>query len=87
MTVDQITAERDALAEEVKRLRSPINRLTDRQKEVLRLVGRGMQSKEIGRVLGISHETVRDHRLAILGRLGATNAVQAARMAWDAGLL
>lgn len=87
MTVDQLTAECDALAAEVGRLKSPVNRLTDKQKEVLKLLGRGMQSKEIGRALGISPETARDHRKAVLRNLGVDNSIKAARMAWDAGLL
>lgn len=85
MTQDQITAERDALAAEVNRLKSPVNGLTDKQKEVLRLLGRGLQSKEIGCVVGISPETAWNHRKAILRKLGVDNSIKAARMAWEAG--
>jgi len=39
--------------------------LTPRQREIARLVGRHMTSREIGRVLGISPRTVEVHRAAI----------------------
>ena len=44
--------------------------LTPSQKEVLKLIGQGMQSKEIGEELGISYRTVENHRYRIATRLG-----------------
>ena len=44
--------------------------LTDREREVLRLVVKGLPSKAIAKSLGISHRTVEVHRSHILEKLG-----------------
>ena len=54
-------------------------RLTDRQKECLRLVGQGYTSKEIGRVLQLSPSTVDNHILAAVQAVGAMSRGEAAR--------
>lgn len=46
-------------------LRQRYRELTDRQKEVLRLVLDGMLSRDIGQRLGISHRTVLGHRATL----------------------
>ena len=55
-----------------KRFASAPVRLTDRQREVVLLVASGGSDKEIGRILGISEETVADH-LRIIGRRYGVN--------------
>ena len=45
-------------------------RLTDREAEVLALMGEGLTSKEIARLLGRSAHTVQTHRKRIAGKLG-----------------
>jgi DNA-binding NarL/FixJ family response regulator len=52
--------------------------LTDREVEVLRLVGRGMANKQVARQLGISERTVNAHLTSIFHRLDVTDRVQAA---------
>jgi DNA-binding NarL/FixJ family response regulator len=52
--------------------------LTDREREVLRLVGRGLSNKEIGRQLGISEKTVKAHLGAAFQRIGVRDRTQAA---------
>lgn len=49
-------------------------RLTNREEEILSLVGRSMSCKQIARALAISEFTVRKHRASILHkmRLGTT---------------
>jgi pimeloyl-ACP methyl ester carboxylesterase/DNA-binding CsgD family transcriptional regulator len=59
--------------------------LTEREKEVLNLVARGLDNHAIGARLAISEKTVRNHMTAILDKLGATTRVEAALRARDAG--
>jgi DNA-binding NarL/FixJ family response regulator len=61
--------------------------LTDRELEVLGAVGRGLSNAEIGRELFMSEATVKAHVSRVLVKLGATNRVQVAILAHDAGLL
>lgn len=52
--------------------------LTDRQMEVLRLIGQGRSNKEIAQDLGLSLNTVKIHVAAILRALDVDNRTQAA---------
>jgi DNA-binding NarL/FixJ family response regulator len=52
--------------------------LTDREVEVLRLVGEGMANKQIARRLGIAERTVKAHLTSIFQRLDVSDRVQAA---------
>jgi DNA-binding CsgD family transcriptional regulator len=60
--------------------RGAIARLTERQKECLRLVARGYTSKEIGRQVGISPATVDNHVRAALDTLQVESRAEAARL-------
>ena len=60
--------------------------LTQRQYDVLALLGQGKSNKDIADALGISEGTVKVHVGAILKVLGANNRTQAALMAIDAGI-
>jgi DNA-binding NarL/FixJ family response regulator len=61
--------------------------LTARELEVLGAVGRGLSNAEIGRKLFMSEATVKAHVSRVLVKLEATNRVQVAILAHDAGLL
>lgn len=65
----------------------PIERLTERQKTCLRLVGQGRTSKEISRELGISPATVDNHVRDALALLQVETRTEAARrlLAYDRG--
>lgn len=52
--------------------------LSAREMEILRLVVKGMSNKEIAYQLGISHQTVKNHITAVLGKLGVADRTQAA---------
>ncbi|MFT5409400.1 MAG: DNA-binding NarL/FixJ family response regulator [Verrucomicrobiales bacterium] len=49
---------------------SPLDRLTDRELEVFRLIGQGKASREIARLTNISARTVDSHRSHIKEKLG-----------------
>jgi len=57
-----------------------ITKLTTRQRDCLRLVLQHMQSKEIGRELGISPMTVDNHLRSAIQTLGVATRLEAARM-------
>lgn len=50
-----------------------VSQLPERLEQVLRLLGKGMSNKVIGRMLGISHLTVRNHVARLLQLYGVTN--------------
>jgi len=59
--------------------------LSERERDVLVAVARGMSNAEAGRELGMREATVKAHVSRILSKLGMTNRVQAAILAHDAG--
>jgi DNA-binding NarL/FixJ family response regulator len=61
--------------------------LTPRERDVLALVGQGLSNQDIGRRLYLAEGTVKAHVSAILLRLPARNRVQAAIVAYQAGLV
>ncbi len=56
---------------------SPFHPLSEREMEVLIHVVRGMSNKEIAGLLGISHQTVKNHITAILRKFGVEDRTQA----------
>ena len=61
--------------------------LTRRETQVLRHVALGLSNKEIGRSLGISIETVKEHVQNILRKISVTDRTQAAVWAVRKGLV
>ncbi|MFC3893557.1 response regulator [Lentzea rhizosphaerae] len=60
--------------------------LTEREVEVLALLGQGMSNADIGAKLHMSEATVKTYVSRLLAKLGLTNRVQAALLARDAGI-
>jgi NarL family two-component system response regulator LiaR len=60
--------------------------LTDREKQVLACLGRGLSNKEIGSELFISEKTVKTHVSNLLSKLGLADRTQAALYAVKHGL-
>lgn len=61
--------------------------LSDREREVLGLLGQGLSNAEIGGSLHLSEATVKGYVSSVLGKVGASNRVQAALVAYRAGLV
>ncbi len=55
--------------------------LSPRQQEIIELVSEGLTNRQIGRALGISEYTVKDHLKLIFARLGVENRAAAATRA------
>ncbi len=59
--------------------------LTEREREVLELIARGLANDDIARYLAISTKTVRNHITNIFGKLGASSRAQAIVRAREGG--
>jgi HD-GYP domain-containing protein (c-di-GMP phosphodiesterase class II) len=84
---DVVEAVLGAAGHRVARRREGPARLTVREVDVLRLVSRGLSSKEIGARLVISPKTVRNHIEHIYVKIGASNRASASLFAMQHGLL
>jgi DNA-binding NarL/FixJ family response regulator len=67
--------------------RERVAALSDRERQVLALVGEGWSNDQIARRLAIAPGTVKVHVGSILTRLDVRNRVQAAVLAYEAGLV
>jgi len=65
----------------------PAGKLTPREREVLQLLTQGNTNKEIGNVLCVSENTVKNHLKNILAKLHLQNRVQAAAFALREGIV
>lgn len=61
--------------------------LTERERTVLRFAGDGLSAAAIGERLALSEGTVRNYLSEAIGKIGATNRIEAARLARERGLL
>jgi two-component system NarL family response regulator len=75
-----------ALASRPKERTGPVNGLTERQTEVLRLVAQGLTYREVGERLSLSERTVRFHMTEIISRLHLQNRNQVLAYAGKLGL-
>lgn len=82
--VDRYVTVGTGRAVEARRL---IGLLTDRERDVLVLVGLGLSNAEAGKRLYLGEGTVKTHVRHILTKLGCANRVQAAILAHEAGLV
>jgi DNA-binding NarL/FixJ family response regulator len=64
-----------------------LNRLTKRQREVLRLIAEGRNTKQIGEVLKVSPKTVEYHRMKLMAGLDVHDIAGLVRVALRAGLI
>ena len=68
-------------------IRQPLQKLTDRQIEVLRLVAEGRRTREIARDLELSIKTVESHRQQVMKRLGIRSIAGLVRYALRVGFI
>jgi DNA-binding NarL/FixJ family response regulator len=65
----------------------PYDALTDREKQVLKLVAEGRSNKEVADVLGISVKTAMSHREHVMEKLGVHNRTELVRFAIKKGVI
>jgi DNA-binding NarL/FixJ family response regulator len=61
--------------------------LSDREREVMRLIARGLRTREIAERLSVSHKTVEKHRTNLMRKLGLRTAAAVAAYAISNGYL
>ncbi|MFD3941502.1 response regulator [Streptomyces sp. NPDC058579] len=82
--VEQLASGREVARAEQARGR--VAALSEKEREVLALLGEGLSNADAGRRLHMSEATVKTYVSRILAKLGCDNRVQAALLARDAGL-
>src|SRR6202158_3036674 len=66
---------------------TPIERLTEREGQVVRLMAGGYSNKEIADALGTAEGTIKNHVSSILAKLGVRDRTRAVLKALEVGLL
>ena len=69
-----------------ERARERLAALTERERDVVRALAQGLSNADIGRALTLREATVKAHVSRALDKLGLDNRVQAAILAYEAGL-
>jgi two-component system, NarL family, response regulator NreC len=62
------------------------NTLSEREKQVIRLIAQGHRTREIAKLLSLSHKTIEKHRTSLMRKLGLRNASAVAAYATAHGL-
>jgi DNA-binding NarL/FixJ family response regulator len=74
-------------SETIERPPEPVEPLTRREIDVLRLLARGNTNRQIAELLALSIRTIESHRANLMGKLGLTSRVELVTYAEEHGLL
>jgi DNA-binding NarL/FixJ family response regulator len=66
---------------------APFSRLSEREQEIVKLIGQGYDNLTISSVLNISERTVRNHASNVYNKLGFHTRAELVAWAWDYGIL
>ena len=77
----------ESIREQPEIVPDALERLTEREREVLIRVARGLSNKEVAADLGISSRTVESHRESLMRKTGLRNVAALTRFAIESGLL
>ena len=66
---------------------SPLESLTSRELQVMRLIAKGKTNKDIAGLLDLAEQTVRSYRKSMMKKLGISNAAGVTRLALTFGLV
>jgi DNA-binding NarL/FixJ family response regulator len=86
-SVTRTLIERFATIAEPRSDRPVLTHLTDREREVLVLVARGLSNTEIAAELFLAEQTVKSHVSRVLSKLGVRDRAQAVVAAYESGLV
>ena len=73
--------------DQIARARSPVERLSERQREILQLIAEGQTTKEIALTLSLGAKTVEYHRIQLMKRLNIFDIPGLVRFAVRTGLV
>lgn len=73
--------------QQIAHQKSPLEKLTDRQREILQLIAEGQTTKAIALILGVSPKTVEYHRAKLMERLNIFDIPGLVRFALQSGLI
>lgn len=65
----------------------PLANLSGREREILRLLARGLSNREIAETLVLSDATVKTHVATVLAKLGVRDRLQAVVLAYESGFV
>ena len=75
-----------APAEERARREEPLSEVTQREREVLYWLAKGLTNREISKRMILSEKTIKNHVSHILKKLDISDRTKAAAIAWEEGL-
>lgn len=85
--VEQDTQPKDEVIQARENDAGTLTGLTQREMEILKLIGEGLSTAQIAEHLGRSVKTIEWHRVSLGNKLGVRNRVELARIAINAGFV